>query len=60
MSDKQQPLSSADRTRNSVKKYKDAGLIQAKVWVHPDEAAKVRIYAGKQPETKAILKDLKS
>lgn len=54
------PVSNADRTRNSVQKYKDAGLIQAKVWVHPDEAAAVRVYAAKKPKTKTVLKKLKS
>lgn len=46
------------RTQKSVQKRKDAGLIQAKVWVHPDEAGTVRTYAGKKPLTKAILKAL--
>lgn len=55
-----QPVSQADRTRSSVQKYKDAGLIQAKVWVHPDEAPATRAYAGKKPKTKAILSKLKS
>ena len=32
--------SSAETTRDSVQKYKNAGLIQAKVWVHPEEAWK--------------------
>lgn len=58
MAVKKKPVSGADRTRNSVKRKKDAGLIQAKVWVHPDEAAKVRAYAAKQPKTKAINSEL--
>lgn len=52
------PIPLADRVRNSVKRRKAAGLIQAKVWVHPDEAGAVRKYAAKKPLTKAILKEL--
>ena len=53
------PMTGADRTRASTKKYKAAGLIQAKVWAHPDEAPGVRAYAAEQPLTKAILDELK-
>ena len=53
------PKSSAETTRNSVQKYKNAGLIQAKVWVHPKEAQAVRLYAAKQPLTKPLLDYLK-
>lgn len=52
---KTKPLSDADRTKRSNQRRKDAGLIHGKVWMHPDEAAKVRAYAAKQPKTKAIL-----
>ena len=55
---KQKAKTSAERTQKSVQKKKDAGLIHAKVWVHPDEAAKVRAYAAKQPLTKAINSEL--
>ena len=50
-------LTGAQRQARSVKRKKAAGMIQAKVWVHPDEAAKVRAYAAKQPKTKAALKN---
>ena len=46
--------------KDSVKKYQDAGLIQAKVWTHPDEALDVREHAADNPKTKLILKELKS
>ena len=49
------PKSSAETTRDSVEKYRKAGLIQAKIWVHPAEALKVRLYAAKQLLTKPIL-----
>ena len=45
--------------KDSVKKYNDAGLMQAKVWVHPEEAKAVRNYAACKPKTKLILKELK-
>jgi len=48
----------AERTKKSVKKRKDAGLIQIKVWVDPEEADAVRKYAARKPKTKAILKGL--
>ncbi len=51
--------SSADATRDSVQKYRRAGLIQAKVWTHPTEAWAVRLYAGRQPNTHQALKRLK-
>jgi len=51
-------MTGAERTRRSVKLRKDAGLIQAKVWVHPDEADAVRAYASKKPATKAVLATL--
>ena len=47
-------LTGAARVARSVRLRKNAGLIQAKVWVHPDEADAVRAYAGKKPKTKAI------
>lgn len=49
---------SAERTKRSVKKRKDAGLIQIKVWVDPEEADAVRKYAARKPLTKVILKEL--
>lgn len=58
MTDKK-PVTGADRTRASVKRYQAGGLIQAKVWVHKTEAPGVRAHAAKQPLTKAILKELK-
>lgn len=54
---KQKVLTGAQRVARSVQKKKDAGLIQAKVWVHPDEADAVRAYAGKKPLTKQCLKN---
>lgn len=48
----------AERTKRSVKKRKDAGLMHIKVWVHPDEVEAVRKYAARKPKTKAILKGL--
>lgn len=56
---KKQVKTGAQRVAGSVKRYKDAGLIQAKVWVHPEEADSVRTYASKKPLTKAIRKELK-
>lgn len=53
------PKSSAETTRDSVQKYRNAGLIQAKVWIHPEEAQKVRLYAAKQALTKPLLDYLK-
>ena len=53
------PKSSAEATRDSVQKYRNAGLIQAKIWIHPKEAWKVRLYAAKQALTKPILDYLK-
>jgi len=51
---KKKVLSGSQRvTRNSDKK-KDAGLMRANIWVHPDEVENVRKYAAKQPKTKAI------
>ena len=55
---KTQAVPGNKRTQKSVQKKRDAGLIQAKVWVHPDEADKVRAYAAKQPLTKAINAEL--
>ena len=52
----------AERTKKSVKKYKDAKLKQIKVWVAeeaPEEAEAIRKYAARKPKTKAILKELK-
>ena len=66
MSNKQQPLSGAERNRNYEQKRKDAGLVQIKVWVkdpklepgvEKTEADKVRAYAAKQPKTKQCLKN---
>jgi len=54
----QKALTGAQRQARSVQRRKDAGLIQAKVWVHPDEAAAVRAYAAKKPKTKAALKNV--
>ncbi|MCH9712690.1 MAG: hypothetical protein K0U20_08720 [Proteobacteria bacterium] len=51
-------MTGAERVARSVKRRKDVGLIQAKVWVHPDEADAVRNYAGKKPQTKAALASL--
>ena len=59
MSNKKVPLSNTARNKRSVAKYRKAGLIQAKVWVHPDESDKTRSYAAKQPLTKPILKALR-
>jgi len=53
------PKSSAETTRTSVQKYKNAGLIQAKIWTHPEEAHRVRLHAAEQPKTKRILGYLK-
>ena len=58
MTDKK-PMTGADRTRASTKKYKAAGLRQLKVWAHPDEAPDVRAHAAEQPLTKAIMAELK-
>lgn len=49
---------SAESTRRNVDKFRDAGLIQAKIWTHPDEAADIRAYAARQPLTKAIREKL--
>ncbi len=46
----------AQRTQSYKQRRKDAGLIQIKVWVHPDEGSLVRKYAAKQPLTKKIIK----
>ena len=48
----------AERTRRSVKKRKDAGLTQIKVWVDPEEADAVRKYASRKSLTKTILKEM--
>lgn len=58
MTDKK-PLTGAERTRASTRKYQKAGLIHGKVWMHPDEASGVRAHAAAQPKTKAILDELK-
>lgn len=55
---KPQVRTGAQRVAASVKRRKDKGLIQAKVWVHPDEAKAVREYAAKKPLTKSIIKEL--
>lgn len=49
---------SAESTSRNVAKYREAGLIQAKVWTHPDETPAVRDYAAEQPKTKAIREKL--
>ena len=46
------------RAKESNTRKKAAGLIQAKVWVHPDETAPVHACAKKQPLTAAIRKGL--
>lgn len=51
-------LTPAERTKKSVQKRKDAGLMQIKVWVDPEEADAVRKYAARKPLTKEILKEL--
>ncbi len=48
----------ADYVRDHVARRKEAGLIQAKVWVHPEEADAVRKYAARKPKTKEIMKRL--
>lgn len=53
------PKSTAERTRDNVRKYRAAGLIQAKIWVHPAEAPTVRAYAAKQTLTGGIRSCLK-
>lgn len=53
------PRTGSERTSASVAKYRKAGLIQAKVWTHPNEADQLRSYAYKQPLTKLILSALK-
>jgi quinolinate synthase len=60
MTDPPMSKSSAQATRDNVVKYKNAGLIQAKIWVHPEEAHGVRLHAAKQPKTKPILEYLKA
>ena len=55
---KQQPKTNAEAVRDHVKRRKAAGLIQAKVWVHPEEADAVRRYAARKPKTKEILQEL--
>ncbi len=57
---KKKPKSNADSVRDSVKRKKDAGLIQAKVWVHPEEAAAVRKYAARKPKTKECLNNVEA
>ena len=53
----------ADRVRGCNQRKQDAGLRQIKVWVadevHNTEADRVRAYAAKLPETKAITESLK-
>lgn len=53
-------MTGADRTRASKQKFQDAGLRQVKVWIHPDEAPLLRVYASRRPLTKVIIKELKS
>lgn len=53
------PLTASQRVKRSNQRKRDAGLINPRVWMHPDDAGKVRAYAAKQPKTKAILKSLK-
>ncbi len=54
------PKTSAESTRDNVLKYRDAGLIQTKTWVHPDEAKALRNAAQKLPKTKRIREKLTS
>lgn len=54
------PITGAQRTAASKAKYQKAGLIQAKVWIHPGEAPMLRVYASRRPLTKTIMKELKS
>ena len=53
------PVTTANRVKASNKRRKDAGLIQGKVWFHPDDSDAVRAYAAKRPKTKQILTALK-
>lgn len=53
------PLTGAQRVAASVERYRAAGLVQVKIWTHPDEAEAVRMYAAKKPLTKAIREALK-
>lgn len=57
-SETKKPLTGSQRVKRSTDRYKAAGLIHAKVWVHPDEVGKVRNYAKKQPKTKEVFKTL--
>jgi len=56
---KKKPLTGAQRTKASNNRKIAAGLVSARVWMHPDETESVRAYAAKKPLTKAILKSLK-
>lgn len=51
-------MSGAERTRAYNNRRKDAGLIQIKVFVHPDDAPATRNYAARRPATKAVLTNL--
>ena len=48
--------SNSQRTKEFNDRQKAKGLIHAKVWVHPEESARVRKYAAKLPLTKEALK----
>lgn len=54
------PLTGAQRVKNTYDKKVNAGLRQIKVWVADDdtEVSRVRKYAAKLPQTKAINNSL--
>lgn len=56
---KNKPLTGAERTRRNKLKYQEAGLMHAKVWIHPEEAQKLRNMASEMPLTKAARIRLK-
>ena len=51
-------MTGAERVRRVSDKKRTAGLRQIKIWVHPDEADRVRNYAANQPMTKFIIGNL--
>ena len=55
---KKKALTGAQRTKRNADKKIEAGLVSARMWIHPDEADAVRAYANKKPLTKVILKNL--
>jgi hypothetical protein len=59
MAKKAKPLTGAERVKRHEERYRNAGLQQIKIWVHPDDAEYVRNCAANKQATSSILKGLR-